>query len=144
MTQKSSRSRRRIIHLDDDKIISEFYQEALRDYGFQVHLVHRVSECLSELKKGEAWDALVLDVMMPHADYPDFDYSQSDDGLLTGVLIAKRVRYLYPDLPIFILTNRTPSTIAGHLHGLLPARHVKSKFDLPPFEFADFLDKELN
>jgi CheY-like chemotaxis protein len=143
MNKKNSKSKRRVIHLDDDILISEFYREELDDKGFEVRLMHRVSECFDELKKAEVWDALILDVMMPHADHAEFDYSQSDDGLLTGVLITRKVRELYPDLPIFILTNRTPSAIAGHLHGALPSKYIKSKFDYPPDKFANFLNKEI-
>ena len=80
---------------------------------------------------------------MPHAEVADLDYAQTDDGLLTCVFVGKKIRDGWPDIPVIVLTNRVPKIVAGHLNGVIASQDIKSKFDLPPFEFAEFLVNRL-
>ncbi|MEZ5387007.1 MAG: response regulator [Prosthecobacter sp.] len=143
MTRSKSTARSRLLILDDDPIISGFYKEVLEEQGYEVELVHRVSLLLNRIQKDQAWDALVLDFMMPHADLPDLDYGQTDDGLLTGVFVVQKIKDLLSGVPIMILTNRRLADVLGYLKNLISPEDIKSKFEFPPEEFARFLRQRL-
>jgi CheY-like chemotaxis protein len=143
MSLHGSKGKPRVVFVDDDKLITRFYKEVLvEDHGYTVEVYHRVGIFMDKLRQDRNWDAVVLDVMMPHSDYADLDYGQTDDGLLTGVFLAQKVRILMPQVPIVILTNRVTEDISGYLKEVAQLE-IKSKFELPPFEFADYLNQRL-
>lgn len=144
MAFHGSKGKPRVIFLDDDRMITGFYKEVLeQDHGYTVEAFSRVSGFMKRLDADRNWDAVVLDVMMPHSDFSRFTYAESDDGLLTGVLLVEHVRKLVAGIPIIILTNRVPEDVEGYLTGQSNL-HIKTKFEFPPFEFADFLVGLLN
>jgi len=90
---------RRVLIADDDRAIRESLERALELEGYDVAVVADGVEALARVRK-DAFDALVLDVMMPHVD-----------GLgVCRVLRAEGVR-----TPVLMLTARveTSERVAG-------------------------------
>ena len=140
-TKKPAAKQLRILHLDDDKTVTSYYQRVLRDpeFGFemQVELITTPEEFLERIEYDKQWNAVVLDVMMPHPDWTHFDHGQSDDGLLTGALLLEPLRQHLPDVPVVFLTNRPGDDFKKLVKDkTIP---VLLKHDYPPMEFAEFL-----
>jgi CheY-like chemotaxis protein len=127
----------RVLLLDDDELLPSFYKEVMEEEGvFKVECESDVATFLKRIRLDKKWDAIVLDVMMPHPGVDGMSYAESDDGLLTGVLLVRRVREIFPSLPIFILTNRVPPDLKGHLEKVDNVQ-IMTKFRYPPPEFTD-------
>jgi len=87
----------RILWVDDDptQVLSKI--QYLEDNDYFVETATSVAECREELA-GQAYDLVIVDVMMPPAD--DFDPARTKGGLTTGVELARWIKSNYPNLPI--------------------------------------------
>jgi len=136
----------RILHLDDDLTVTSYYRDILCDeefgYGMIVEIITSPEKFMERIKRDKTWDVVVMDVMMPHSDeWSYFGSGESDDGLLTGALLAKHVRQLLPGVPIVFLTNRPSTDFRHHLEDeTIP---ILPKHDYPPFDFANFLREKI-
>ena len=83
----------RILVIDDDTRLSEMLVEYLGARGIQVHCRHDATTGMEALR-GERYDALVLDIMLPDLD---------------GFEVCRRIRS-ESDLPILMLTARGDDT----------------------------------
>ncbi len=79
----------RILLIDDDEGLAEMLVEYLGTAGYEVGARHTVAAGLEELSR-RAYDALVLDLMLPDGD---------------GLEVCRRIR-THSDLPILMLTAR--------------------------------------
>ncbi len=83
----------RILMIEDDGALASMVAEYLAGGGFTVDIERRAVTGLTRLRQ-EAYDALLLDVMLPDGD---------------GFEICKRVR-VDSDIPIIMLTARGEET----------------------------------
>jgi CheY-like chemotaxis protein len=82
-----------ILLVDDETLSREFYRDLLTEHGFQVVTAAAGQEALERLAR-QAFDALVLDVVMPG---------------MSGLQVLGRVRESQPDLPVIMLTAQVGS-----------------------------------
>src|SRR5580765_6760301 len=93
MTSKSgapSKRRHRILAVDDEPPILTFVQRALETNGYEIVTAESGVRALELAGKGEPFDALVTDLVMPH---------------MTGDELARRLRASTPDLKVLYLTG---------------------------------------
>jgi DNA-binding response OmpR family regulator len=81
--------RPRLLVIDDDRKLCRLIKDYLESMGYSVTLVHHGIEGV-ERAVNEAWDALILDVMLPGLD---------------GFEVLKRIR-AKSDVPVLMLTAR--------------------------------------
>jgi len=83
----------RVLMADDDPSVSAYATKVLSGDRFQVRVTRDGEECLYALRTDpEAWDVLLLDLMMPGVS----GYDVLREMTLSG---------LRPDLPVLVLTN---------------------------------------
>src|SRR5262245_13739605 len=78
--------RSRVLLVEDEFLISDMLAGALAEHGFDVHAVSSADAALQHLRSGADCDILVTDINLP--------------GSADGVVLARLVRALRPDLPV--------------------------------------------
>jgi len=63
--QTPTSSKKKIIIVDDDKFLLDMYSMKFSECGLEVLPCHNAEEALSELREGNEFDAVLLDVIMP-------------------------------------------------------------------------------
>jgi len=93
----------RILVVEDEKKVAAFIESGLSEQGWEVVACHDGTEGLS-LAKESAYDALVLDIMLPGLD---------------GLSIVRKLREAKNDVPVIILTARgdVDDRVQGLDHG---------------------------
>lgn len=81
----------KVLYVEDEPNLGTIVSETLEQKGFLVTLVTDGAMVMDMLLRSTP-DIVVLDVMLPHVD---------------GFTIGKRIRTLYPGLPIIFLTAKT-------------------------------------
>ncbi len=84
------RSSVRVLVVEDEKRVGRFIRKALTEEGFSVHVCHEGNEAL-DVTRVDAFDALVLDVMLPGRD---------------GLSVLRMLRERRDATPVLILTAR--------------------------------------
>ena len=80
----------RILIAEDEAALREFINRALTHHGHEVVTVADGAEALSALQKGEAFDLLLTDIVMPVMD---------------GIALALKVTKDFPDLKVLMMTG---------------------------------------
>lgn len=83
----------RVLLVDDDEALCELLGEYLESEGFSVRSVHDGARAVAAAQD-EAWDAIILDVMLPG---------------MSGFDVLKRIKPLV-DVPVLMLTARGDDT----------------------------------
>lgn len=87
---EAPRARRAILVVDDDPLIAMSTVGLLEDLGHEVKEVHSAAEALELVEKGEIFDLVVTDFLMPKMD---------------GGQLALALRRIHPELPILLATG---------------------------------------
>lgn len=90
----------RILMVEDDALVREHVAFMLEDLGYDVVVASNGLDALDVIKRGEAFDLLFTDVIMP--------------GGMDGRQLADEVRKLRPDLPILFTSGYTENAIIHH------------------------------
>jgi CheY-like chemotaxis protein len=90
----------RILLVEDDELVRENAAEQLRSLGYEVVAAGIGREALAVLEKGEAFDLLFTDVVMP--------------GGMNGRELAERALLLRPGLPVLYTSGYTENAIVHH------------------------------
>ncbi len=93
----------RILFVDDEPIFIQAYVEEFRLRGIDVEIVKDADACMKAMADHPAIDLFIIDVMLPPGEA--FDHSETSGGRITGLLLSRAVRQLYPDTPIVVLTQ---------------------------------------
>jgi two-component system, OmpR family, copper resistance phosphate regulon response regulator CusR len=80
----------RVLIAEDDIPLSNFLRRGFQTHNYLVDVVHD-GEAAAEAVSGSKYQLLVLDLNLPKLD---------------GLMVLKRVRPLFPNLPIIVLTAR--------------------------------------
>lgn len=94
---------KKILIVEDDQFIREFYSDLLKDEGFEVELALDGQTGLEKIKQG-GWSLVLLDIMLPKID-----------GL--QILRKLNVKTNSPG-PIIMLTNLGSDSIINEAFGL--------------------------
>jgi DNA-binding response OmpR family regulator len=90
----------KILLVEDEDTLAIGLEYNLTEEGFQVSWVNDGKKALERIQK-EEFDLIILDIMLPYLD---------------GFEVAKRVRAVFPRMPILMLTARTGAK--DRIHGL--------------------------
>lgn len=108
----------RILLADDDDVMREFLARALMRAGYGVESVDRGTTALALIQRGEKFDLLLTDIVMPEMD---------------GIELAQKASVIDPDLRVMFITGFSAVTLrAGQA---LPNAKVLSK----PFHLKDLV-----
>ncbi|NJN50622.1 MAG: response regulator [Gammaproteobacteria bacterium] len=90
-----------ILVIDDDEAVGRYLGSLLEEHGYRVSISNRSSEALQQVMRDPfAYDLVVTDQLMPR---------------ITGVELARDLRDLRPDLPVFLCTGNPDSIDRGAL-----------------------------
>lgn len=103
----------RILVVDDDPAVREVTSSMLRQSGYEVTEVDCGDAALGALARGESYDLLVVDVVMPG---------------LTGTETVRRARERWPGLRVLYVTGYTPAEGSDSTIGDAPV--IKKPFRL--------------
>ncbi|MBL6459009.1 response regulator [Belnapia sp. T6] len=96
-------ARATILVVEDDERVREVAAETLRDSGFRVIAAGDGLEALNLLRRGEHFDVLFSDIVMP--------------GGMSGIELAQIARRLRPQLPVLLATGYAATAAGAGEHG---------------------------
>jgi two-component system response regulator MprA len=108
----------RILVVEDDPAISRFVVRGLREEHYRVDLAED-GPAAERMASDQAYDAIVLDVLLPGID---------------GFEVCRRLRQLGVDTPVLMLTAR--DAVADRIHGLDAGA---DDYVVKPFAFDELL-----
>ncbi len=110
--------RQKILLLDDEKSLIKWLSYALEQKGYEVFSTTEPANALSRIKE-ERYDCIISDIRMPQMD---------------GFEFLKRVRKMYPDVPVVFITAY------GSMESAINAlRDRASDYILKPFAIDELL-----
>lgn len=108
----------RILLAEDDDVMRDYLARALQRSGYDVYPVDRGTAALEEIERGEPYDLLLTDIVMPEMD---------------GIELAQKVSVIAPDMRVMFITGFSAVTLrAGEA---MPQAKVLSK----PFHLRDLV-----
>ena len=110
-----------ILLVEDEDAVRMFSARALREKGYRVIEADSGESALEILSKGEGFDLLVTDVVMPKMD---------------GPTLSKKIRDLYPDTKTIFISGYTEDTFRKNLD-----HNAKIHFLPKPFTLKDLASK---
>ena len=119
---------KKVLLVEDDKMLSDLYVEILKDGNYQVKCAYDGEKAYKEIKKGD-FDLLLLDIMLPKLD---------------GVEILKKLKKeeaLPKDQPIILLTNLSEEAVVKK--GELEVDEYIIKSSITPDVLLDKVNKHL-
>lgn len=92
----------RILLIDDDPFFMRQHIDYLKAEEFDVLHITSVESALQAAESGaEAFDVVILDIMMPPGKYGK---ESTEGGIRTGIRLLEELRKLLPVIPIIVLT----------------------------------------
>ena len=108
----------RILLAEDDDVMRVYLVRALQRSGYAVFAVDRGTAALAEIERGERFDLLLTDIVMPEMD---------------GIELAQKASVIVPDMRVMFITGFSAVTLrAGEA---MPQAKVLSK----PFHLRDLV-----
>lgn len=108
----------RILLAEDDEVMRVYLVRALQRSGYAVSAVDRGTAALAEIERGERFDLLLTDIVMPEMD---------------GIELAQKASVIVPDMRVMFITGFSAVTLrAGEA---MPQAKVLSK----PFHLRDLV-----
>lgn len=107
----------RVLIADDAEMVRNFLVSLFSKYGHTCETSENGMEALEKMKRN-SFDAVVLDIVMPHMD---------------GITLTKELVKLYPDLPIMIMTGHTHEHSAESAIAAGARDFIKKPFSIDEF-----------
>ena len=107
----------RVLIADDEEMVRNFLVSLFSKYGHTCETSENGMEALEKMKRN-SFDAVVLDIVMPHMD---------------GITLTKELVKLYPDLPIIIMTGHTHEHSAESAIAAGAREFIKKPFSVHEF-----------
>ena len=125
-------SRGNIAIIDDDHIQTRYYINALEETGYNVYHFLSPASCKTALIKGTLFDLYLCDLMMPPRGA--YRIEETEDGLITGLLLAEELRENDWETPIFLFTNLNIQTAVSRVSHRI--EKLNNVFLLPKAEYT--------
>lgn len=94
---------------EDQPIGSPIFKELSDTYGLKVNWITDPGEVITSLNLTK-YDGIILDIMLPiPQDWTTEEKSMADIGLATGNILFKKIRTLFPKIPIVIYSAKALS-----------------------------------
>ncbi len=104
--QKVSGAGRKVLFVDDEKMICNIFQTILEEAGFEVRVFEDGKSALEAMKQNPSeWDLLITDMTMPG---------------LSGAELIKEARKLNPDLPVILCSGFSETLTEEYIAKLRP------------------------
>ena len=103
-----------VLVVDDDPHIGELFVSGLNSNGWSAEAVEGGPQALERLQK-DSFDAVFLDLVMPEMD---------------GVETLRRIREMYGDIPVVIITGYPDSELLNRALEIRPFSMIKKPFTL--------------
>jgi len=97
----------RILLADDDDVMRDFLARALTRAGYHVESVDRGTTALALIQRGERFDLLLTDIVMPELD---------------GIELAQKATVIDPNLRVMFITGFSAVTLSSVPTGSRPRR----------------------
>jgi len=134
---------KRIIIVDDDRVLTNRYQQRLVLAGFLVRPFFSVGTFMRAFRMGNLGaDLYIIDVMMPGQDL--YSEAKTDNGMNTGLCLASDIRDKDLETPIILFSNDTfdlVAPIAKKLALRLSNCYFVRKIDTPPDALTDLVER---
>ena len=113
-----------------------YYVSELQNSGYDVQQRRTPDDALETLKEdADSFDLIILDSSMPRGKR--YTNQATEEGTLTGSLLFKDIKMMYPKIPILILTNfsgldwvqaesNTPRVLAAAKLDFTPSKLVEA------------------
>lgn len=88
-TNEKDKNREKILIVDDENVIANLLKEIAAEEGYVSESASNGIECIKRFRDGEFYDVVLLDIHMPK---------------LGGIETLRRLKKLYPELSIIIIT----------------------------------------
>ena len=108
----------RILLAEDDEAMRVYLVRALQRSGYAVYAVDRGTAALAEVERGERFDLLLTDIVMPEMD---------------GIELAQKATVIAPDMRVMFITGF--SGVALRAGESMPHAKILSK----PFHLRDLV-----
>lgn len=113
-TKEINREKKTLLLYDDQSFIIRSMFISLEDLGWNVEFVSKIDDLFLRLKQRH-FDVIILDIMsrLPqeckHVCFTELELCNMDDGMNTGVVLAKKIWDLdeYKDTPIIFLSGKS-------------------------------------
>lgn len=126
---------KKILLIDDDKILTGHYLEALRIQGFDVTICHTIKEAFKV--DVLSFDLIICDLMMPSDGF--FQNIGTRNNLITGLRFVEQNRSDGCKIPCVLLTNLNLQAILDGVKDSVDRMEdviVMRKSEFDPLEFA--------
>jgi CheY-like chemotaxis protein len=135
---KKKRKRKKILWVEDDAWAIQGLMLPIIHSGVEVEIVETYTDALEKLEIGEAFDAFVVDLILPLARDAESDIStQGEQDKYLGVSLVKEIKARWPEAPVFVLTVVSDDAVFKALADL-EVTHILHKPILPS-ELQDIL-----
>ena len=119
---------KKILLIEDEKILADMYRDKLTRAGFKVVLVFNAEDGLKMAKK-ESPDLIILDILLPKANGISFLQKQKKDPKISSIPVVAFSNYDDPDTKkqafqlgvkdYLIKTNYAPNEVVAKIKQLL-------------------------
>ena len=100
----------KVLYFDDEPFISEALAENLRlSFRREVELISGINDLFDNINSNN-FDIIILDIMTPIPESIFFskkEIAEMEDGMNTGIVIAKKIWKLNASVPILFLSARS-------------------------------------
>ena len=88
MTESNNNNKSlKILIIDDDRFLLDMYSLKFKKSGLEIETSNNAENALEKLKSGNAYDIIILDIIMPGVDGLDFLKTVREQKLLTKTTV---------------------------------------------------------
>ena len=148
MNEKPTKSNL-VVFIDDDEGPMEFYEDALRDGGYNIERIYSVLRALDYIQNTDAQPLLwLVDLMMQIEDESVKVEGQpliklASLGLASGRVLYRQIRRKFPDTLVMLLTNMSTPEILDELESEMDVNaSCIAKMAMMPSELVALIKKK--
>ena len=114
MEGKKGPQRGLVLVVDDEEAMLEVFAETVERLGVEVVAESDPRKAAEHLRRGDAFDVVVLDLRMPHVD---------------GLKLLELIRAKHPEVPVIVVTGYPSAASAKRCRELGVQQYLRKPFD---------------